>query len=265
MPTQVHTERVNAKLRAIGNVLRRPLREIVDLGGHIAAIECARTSQPFGTGSAAQEKGLIAVRRDIAKVYKTPGDAYDDISDPKAQKVFWYLLKRGNISGAQEIINLHGNTLRGVPLKPFDDGAAHKAARDKTTGRVYYKRPAMIVTNPKALADYSKMRQKNVGFGKGGWVDAARQVGSGSTRGLKEKGADITANWITRKASGLGKVFPGGPDENPNIRVQSTVRYADHILEGGAREKAKQIARHKMVENLRIAVKAEMKNLRTAA
>jgi hypothetical protein len=251
-----------SKIHALGNVLHRPMRDVLDSGARVVAVQCARTAQPFGTGADAQNAGEKAVARDISKVYATPGKAYEDIAQ-RYKGAFWKAYKDGDIGRAQDILDANGSRLRGVPLESFDGGTAHKSARNAKTGRVRQSRPSMIVTNPKALAKYVEEEQKHVGTGIGGWADVVRAIG-GAPRGLREEG-DITANWITRRAHGYGKAFQGGTDEHPNIRIENTVTYAANILNGTALAAAVRIGRERMIKNLQIAVRAETAKLRSAA
>ncbi len=260
--SSVNINRAELKLKAIAEVLHRPLRDVLESGARVVAIQCARTAQPFGTGNEAQQSGKKAVLRDILTVYALARDAYEDISLIGAKKSFWRAYKAGEFDVAERFLNDFGRNLQGVPLEKFDDGAAHKSARSNTTGRVPKGKPKMVVTNPNALFRYIEKVQKNVGFGKGGFADIARALGK-NPRGLRQEG-DITANWITRH-TGFGKFHAGGTDDNPSIVIENSVPYADHILTGGARSDALRIGRERMLENLSIAVKAEMKTLRSAA
>jgi len=264
MATRVSYERAVNKIRALGNVLHRPLRDVLDSGARVAAIQFARTSQPFGTGNDAKQKGEKAVTGDIYRVYAIPGNAWADISNTRARAAFWKSYKAGEIEVAQRILDDFGGRLRGVPMERFDGGAAHRSARSSSSGRVSISRPKMIVTDPRALERYVQKVKGDVGTGKAAWADVARQI-SGSIRGLRTEG-DITANWITRKSGlGYGRVSRSGSDENPVITIQSRIPYASHILSGTALSEAKAIARRRMIENLQHAVKAETRNLRTAA
>jgi hypothetical protein len=123
-------------------------------------------------------------------------------------------------------------------------------------------RPLQVVTDPDRLSRYIAEVQKNVGFGKGGFADIARALGK-APRGLREDG-DITANWITRH-TGFGKAFHSGTDENPIVRIRNMVPYATEILHGSALNEAKRIGHERILENLRIAVVAEIKKLKSAA
>jgi len=263
MATRVSYEKAIAKVRALGNVLHRPLRDVLDSGARVTATQMAHDAQPFGVGRDAQIRGQKAVTKDIYKVYTTISKASEDISSPRYRSAFWAKYKAGDIAGAQEIINKYGSHLRGVPIGEFSGGFAHIAARNTTTGRVNLTRPLLIVTNWKALEKYVEEERSHVGTGKGGFADIVRAIGGTIRSGTREEG-EITASWITtkRKGGGYGSAVHGGTDENPTIRITNRIPYADQILSGSALSEAKRIGRERMILNLQDAVKAETAKLR---
>jgi hypothetical protein len=266
MSTTVNYSGAERKLQAIITVLHRPMRDVLDSAARVMATQMARSAQPFGTGADALQKGKAAVARDILKVYWTPSRAFTSIPETRKAKAFWAAYSNRDYDGAQAILAESASPVTDVPLEQFDDGEAHKANRERRSGggrgMVHLSRPVMIVTNPRALAKYIESVQRNVGFGKGGFADIARALGA-APRGLKEDG-DITASWITHH-KGFGKAYHGGTDTEPTIRILNTVGYASEILNGSALTQAKEIAHHRMIENLTTAVKAELKKLRAAA
>jgi hypothetical protein len=253
------------KLQAITNVLHRPLRDVLDSGARVMATQMARSAQPFGTGADALQKGRSAVARDILKVYWTPSRAFASIPETRKAKAFWAAYSHGDFEGASAILAESASPVSSVPFEDFDDGEAHRANRERRSGggrgMVHISRPVMIVTNPKALAKYIEKVQKNVGFGKGGFADIARALGA-APRGLRQED-DITATWITHHR-GFGKAYHGGSDLEPTVRIVNSVNYASEILNGAALTKAKEIAHHRIIENLKHAVKAELKKLQNA-
>ncbi|MEN3369939.1 MAG: hypothetical protein V7609_2082 [Verrucomicrobiota bacterium] len=251
-----------AKIRAIGTVVQGPMRESLGQFGRLVAISCAKSTQPFGTGAAARDAGRNRVAADIYKVYTTPGKAYADIANEKAAKAFWWALQNGKLDKAIGILRRDGNRLRNMPFERFDGGTLHMTKRNSRTGRVpNSQRPLMIVRNPRQLEAYIKKRQANVGFGKSAWSDIARELGS--IRGLRETG-DITANWITRNG-GRGTIQWLGSKEAPLLRLTSRVSYGGRILPERDRQIAVSIARNRLVQSLRAAVRAETRKLRHAA
>lgn len=255
-------EHTRSKILAIGKVLQQPMRDLLTREARLVAISCAKSTQPYGSGSDARDSGLKAVNRDIRRVYATTGKAFADIANVGAAKGFWKAIQKGNIAKAQAILDANGRILRGVPIQSFDGGGAHKSARNTKTGRVSQKRPGMIVLKTKALDAYVAAKQKFVGFGKSAWANIARQLGG--IRGLKAEGSEITANWISRN-QGKGTVDWSGDANNPIVTLTSRVRYASQILSETERRQAVAIARGRLVKNLAIAVQAEMRKLPSAA
>ena len=251
---------------AFANVLKRPLRDVLESAARVYALECARESVPFGTGSDAKQSGEGAVKRDILRIYASLGQAYEDISPPRMQGAFWIKVKSGHWDEAQRILDEFGQTLKGVPIRSrWDGGIAHRTNQDNR-GHVRSRRPAVIMADQRALDSYVKREQAEVGKGKGAWVDVVRQLG-GRVRGLRESG-DITANWITRKGKGMGRAYQTGTDQNPKLRIENRVRsnksiaYASNITDSATINSAKVIAQNRMIRNLEIAVKAETARLR---
>jgi hypothetical protein len=250
-----------ARIRSIGVVVQRPMRETLTQWGRLAAISCAKSTQPYGSGEAARDAGRNRVKADIYKVYATPGKAYADILNKKQAAAFWWCLKNGKPERALGILRKDGKSLRSVPFERFDGGLEHMKQRNARTGRVGTLRtPLAIITNPKQLETYVKKRQANVGFGKSAWSDLARQLGS--IRGLKDAG-DIGAGWITRNG-GKGNIEWMGSKEAPLLRLTSLVRYSGLILTEPARREAIRIARERLGKSLEMAVRAETRKLRSS-
>ena len=257
----VGLDRARAKIVALGQVVRQQGRPLLAREGRLVAVRLANSSQPFGSGSAARDAGRHRVAADIYKVYATVGKAYADIENPKMAKAFWRALQHGQIARAQAILNEFGRSLRGVPLQRFDRGNKHAGHRDPRTGRVRLTTPLAVITDPPALKSYISREQDDVGYGKSGWANVARQLGG--IRGLRA-GADITANWITRQ-DGRGLVQWSGGDNNPVVTLTSLVRYAAQILSPGEREKAIAIARANLIKDLQTRMRYEAAALARAA
>jgi hypothetical protein len=102
---------------------------------------------------------------DIRRAYKKPSDVYAAIvsnASKGAANEFWSHIKMKNWGEAQKIIN---RVLPGHLLMPFDDGAAHRAARKR--GRVpkgFIPRGTDILRDVKDLDSYIMRKIKNVGL-----------------------------------------------------------------------------------------------------
>ena len=260
----VGLDQASAKIRALGNVLQRPLTTILASEARVTAVSFARSSQPYGNDNSSLQRGLNRVSADIYKVFATPGKAFKDIAQrhPLKAQSFWKALEAGKVAQAQAILDKFGSSLRGVPIGRLD-AETHRANRDSETGRVILKRPAAIVRNVAALSIYIKSRQQNVGLGKGGWADVARLLGS--IRGVKADG--IGSGWITgAKSQGKGRVdWTDLNGTTPRVKLTSTIDYADQILLQAERDIATRIARGRILKSLQVAIRKETSKLRRAA
>ncbi len=264
MATRVSYERATAKIRALGNVLKRPLRDVLDSGAKVLSISLAKSTQPSrgeGTGAESLAIGEKALTRDIWRVYGGASKAWQAIGNSRLKGAFWRHYKAGHFSKAEDVARDAG-----LDVGNFDGGAKHRAARRTRRPIILQHRPSYFCIRPaeiRKIEAYVKLMKREVGKAKGAWADVSRALGA-NPRGLRTTG-DITASWITGKGHGYGKFFRGGSDQNPSIRITSSVDYARQVLSTGAENYAKGIARHRMIENLQHAVKAETKNLRAAA
>lgn len=266
---KTNTTRLKAKLRNMSRNVHRTAPEVLESEGRIAAISLAKSTQPFGTGGDAKDMGERAVSRDIKKVYVTVGDVFASLptlgEGDAAQ--FWKLIRLGKYNVAQQILSQSGSRYGKVPIGKFDGGALHHQARNARTGRVSQKDPSLIVTNGSALIAYGKSKVNMVGTGKSAWASIARQLGG--ARGLRAPKLaggerDITATWILHKG-GQGHITRNyGDGSRPVLTLTSTVRYADNILSQAARNNAIRIARGRIIKQIEIAAKYEMRQARAA-
>jgi hypothetical protein len=169
------------KLRAAPHLLRQTLsaelekqgRLLVSSSGKVRGI--VQATPPYNleenTGTrAAKEAGNVAVRRDIYRVYGSPGKLYFLIKDKDVRTAARYfrLLKAGRMGEASKVAQEAVNHR----LRPFDGGRAHKARRDRR-GRVRGMKQSIYVHDEAALSAYISMRQKRVGMLAASLVDAA--------------------------------------------------------------------------------------------
>jgi len=94
------------------------------------------------------------------------------------------------------------------------------------------KKPAQIVTSPKALDSYIAKIQKHVGFAKGSWINAAKAIG-GRVRGA--------AQWTTRhkQSPGTATVKTG---EKPAVTLVNKLDYIEQVTTATGIEIALRVA-----------------------
>lgn len=200
------TERLLATLRqypaaqraALGPALQRRARAIISSTGGkyntlvnvtppYKADEKGRASTPT------RQRGENAVRRDIRRVYGTPGALYKLIKekDPARAAQFWKLVTSRQIPAANDVARF----VTGQELLPFDGGTAHLGARNRR-GRVREKQAILLYTaDRRAVERYIARRQKNVG------LLASTMVTAGEPRLGKVNGVPA---WVRRHAGPWG-------------------------------------------------------------
>jgi hypothetical protein len=256
---------LRSKLKSIRPALQKVTPDIVQRSARLAAVSCAISTQPYGSGIDAKTLGETAVARDIRKVYGTVGEIFGMIRiiNPNQAEAFWACIVAGNITKAQGI---YRSTLsRGMqinaPWGKFDGGTLHKSAR-KSRGHVaIHQGKLLIVTNPKALSRYIARHKNMVGFAKGAWAQIAKQLGG--IRGLRSHASieddskDITASWILRHRNAPNRIQRHEGETKTWILITSLVEYADDTLPIGERKNAERIARERLKKNIMIAARYE--------
>jgi hypothetical protein len=186
-------------------------------------VSLATSAQPYGLDEGARKAGEVATASDIRRCYATPGQVFEAFPDKFKAASFWKAIKAGNFAGAQKIMQRFCPRFHNKEIKPFDDGAAHRANRNNR-GRVSKNQePVFVVQTTRDLNAYVQDEVDRVGEGKAGWGACAKALGG--ARGLPQ--------WVTRHA---GKLSLGLVEENqsnpqrPFIRMTNQVPYAKNIL-----------------------------------
>jgi hypothetical protein len=219
--------------------LRRAGREI--------AISLATSTAPYGTNNSAKQLGEAAVRRDIARVYVPSGKVFSSFPNQKQGAAFWAAITARNYAKAQNIMDAYHPIYRRIPIRPFDGGAAHQAARKN--GKVSVKqRPVMVTQRDRNLLSYINKEVEHVGEAKAGWAACAKILGS--TRGLPQ--------WVTRHA---GKLSGGAVVENyagnvKTITLQNQVRYAQDALSASEKQVALRLGFDRLLRGIVAAERA---------
>lgn len=168
------------------------------------------------------------VMGDVSRAYATMSKIYLDIKsrDPQGAEAFWYFQKIGKYSVAQKIMEADSPSYSDLKIKPFDGGAAHKAARGARGHVPRNTRPAFVIreSGKKSKLDrYIAQKQANVGMVKAGWVAVWRDLG---------RVRDVP-QWVRRiKGDTLGraeKQLQGQASQH--IMIHNMVRHADEAID----------------------------------
>jgi hypothetical protein len=172
-----------AKLRRVPGLLEAELKPKIEAQAKGFIRDIIKITPPASegvSGPAARKQGEAAVSGDIARIYATPGAAYEAIHaiDPVAADGFWKLYREGDFIAAGKILRaLGGREFSAVTsFSSFDGGTMHRRFRKR--GRVQGSRVMQVVTNPRELNAYRKKRVGRVGTLAAGFLPAANKLGA---------------------------------------------------------------------------------------
>jgi hypothetical protein len=248
MPITVKTfdpATTNRKLQARSRGFSLSIEEELERVGRLISVSLATSAQPYGIDTGAQDKGEGATASDIRRCYATPGNVFEDFTNEGQAAAFWKAIKAGNFLRAQKLMQSHAPSFANKEIKPFDGGAAHRAARN-SRGRVSQNQePVFVVQTTRDLTAYVKTEVSHVGEGKAGWATCAKILGG--MRGLP--------HWVTRHAGKLSSGFVG-KDYRANVkivRLENRVAYAQNLLSQGDKAQAVAIGVGRLTRAILIA------------
>jgi hypothetical protein len=237
-----HRSDVEQYFREKGFNMKNSLPGLMRQAGRLCAVSLAFQTQPFGNDEKAEALGKVATYSQIYRVYATPGKAFDDIQNPKAQAGFWKAVKASAWDRAKKILNRSGSALKTTAIDNFDGGAAHRQLRNNRGRIPTSQKPVMIVRNPSALKTYVASETDKVGQGKGGWATCARILGG--VRGIPR--------WVTKHNS-PGQVIENYGTDRTTITLINQVPYASEILSASQKAEAVNIASDRLFKSIQIA------------
>lgn len=222
---------VNRALSRWASVSGKDITVEVQHSGRRVAANLAYRTQPFGNSSTQQAVGQTAVRRDIYRVFATPGMLFEQVEEKSNGGLagyFYKLCRERKIGPVRKLLASLGISL---DIGQTPKRQHHKSARNGR-GRVPAgSAPRQLVLGGKngdALERYVTKIQKRVGWAAAGWSACALALGS--TRGI--------VKWKKRGRKGPGTVVRRGGSQRPTVHLINSAPYISTILPPGEREKA---------------------------
>lgn len=223
---------VNASLRRFAQVSKKEITPLVRQSARRVAVNLAFRTQPYGQSSRSEALGKVAVRRDILRVYATPGMLYEMVEDragkPGVANYFYGLCKNGKWPQARKLLQSLGIV---VQVRQTVDRSHHRSARD-ARGRVPAgTEPRQLVgggKNGDSLERYIDQVQLRVGWSAAGWSAAAMELGG--TRGIPK--------WKKKGRKGPGHAVSSGGEQRPTHYLVNTTPWIHAVLSRGDISKA---------------------------
>jgi hypothetical protein len=259
MPITVNADNIKNVMEQYAVMTGKGIPELVRSNARLCAVELANRTQPFsvgkGGGASAKLAGEKRTGNDIEKVIKTRDRLDEIISKTKSDSLRAYYEKLAASNRWTELKDIFQKV--GFGAIEFISGpsirTAHKSNRSKNTGRTYNK-PATLYIATSGLPAYIKEVVKRVGLSKSGWAECARQIG-----GVKgDAGRGIPA-FAKRHKGGFGAVTEFINGANTSFTMSNSIPWLDKICPQSQQRAALTIAKTKMIEQMRRAIKAASK------
>lgn len=213
---------LDSSIQKLADAAGSTVREVLPAQMRLFASDLAMNTRPVGKTASAADSGRINVEKRIRWVYCSVG-MMADLLEPYGERVkkgFIARVKKKEYAGAARMLNdIFPST---YTIGEFDGGTLHK---DQQFTRKVTKR--LVVTNYSKVEAYIREKKKLVGFAKGGFAAAARQLGG--TRGIP--------GFASRQnAPGTGGVT--GDGKTLTVTMTNDVRYIKNALDAHGEARA---------------------------
>jgi hypothetical protein len=215
---------LNRALQRLADASSLTVREVIPAQARLFAADLAFNTRPLGKTGESQKEGMKRVASRIYGVYPPPGaivNALKEINENLA-KGFVRLCARRKFSQAANILNKHLSGGVQYSVGAFDDGKLH---RDQKNSKKV--RRALVCPGYTRVEAYLKREQRLVGYAKGGFATAARDLGG--VRGIP--------GYATRQgAPGKGSVTES--KDGITVTLENKVKYIRHALDSHGETRA---------------------------
>lgn len=259
MPITVNADNLKSVMEQYATITGKGIPDLMRANARLCAVELANRTQPFsvekGGGSSAKTAGETRTANDIGKIIKTRDRLNEIFDKTQSDSLRTSLEKLAASSRWAELRTVLQKV--GFGAVEFISGqgirTAHRANRSKNTGRAFNK-PSTLYIAPSGLPAYIKEAVKRVGLSKSGWAECARQIG-----GVKgDAGRGIPA-FAKRHNAGFGKVTESINGANTSFTMSNSIPWADKVCRPTEQRTALTMAKTKMIEQMRRAIKAASK------
>lgn len=224
---------LDSAIQRLADASGATVKEVLPSQMRLFAADLAFNTRPLGRTTASQKKGHELVEKRILQVYPSVGMMAEILASngESAKGRFISYIKKKKYSSAAAMLN---DTLSSnYSVGNFDGGKLHQ--EQQFSKRVNNR---LVVIDHKKVTSYITAKKKLVGFAKGGFATAARQLGG--VRGIP--------GFATRQNSpGTGSVT--GDGKTLTITLTNQVKYIEHALDAHGEQRAID-HRNKMITEL---------------
>jgi hypothetical protein len=218
------------------------VKEVLPSQMRLYAADLAFNTRPIGKSPKDAEAGRNRVATRVGAVYKPVGTAYDWLKrkEVRLARAFSRMVTEKRFTDAADLLNKHTAAAVRYHVGMFDDGKLHRKQGDSK--RVT---ECLITVDLRKAERYLKDTQKKVGFAKGGFATAARELGG--VRGIP--------GFATRQ-NAPGRGYIRGEGAKFEVILENHVDYIDKALDRAGEERA---AQHR-AKSINITLRRTMDN-----
>lgn len=208
--TSASANELNKAIQRMADASGETVKDTLTKHARLLCVDFAANTRPLEKGKGGKQKGEDNIKKKILSIYVSKAVAWELLETHKKGYggTFYAMIKKGDLAQAAQFLKKYSR--KSFEVGNFDGGALHRqlAFKGRTTKR-------MVVLDFPEVNRYVALIQKRVGYAKGGFASAARQLGG--TRGIP--------GFATRHpAPGQGRVE--GDGKSLTVTVENRVKYA---------------------------------------
>lgn len=262
MPITINADNLTSVLLQYTTLTGKGIPELMRSNARLCAVELANRTQPFSVGKAseagakAKTAGETRTANDIGKVIKSKSRLDEMFAATQSDKLRANLSKlaaSGRWDDLKSVFQKLGFGAIEFVSNAESFNAAHKYNRNRSTGHTFKKADKLYIATS-GLPAYIKEIVKRVGLSKSGWAECARQLG-----GVKGDGARGIPAFAKRHNKGYGKVTESISGAKTSFTLINTIPWAEKVCRPSEQRTALTMAKTKMIEQMRRAIKAAAK------
>jgi hypothetical protein len=262
MPITVNADNLTSVLLQYATLTGKGIPDLMRSNARLCAVELANRTQPFSVGKVkeagaeAKTAGDTRTANDIGKVIKTKSRLDEILANTQSEKLRASLVSLATSGRWQALSDIFQKIGFGAIEFITDTQAfkaAHKYNRSRSTGQTFKKADKLYIA-PSGLPAYIDAVVKRVGLSKSGWAECARQIG-----GVKGDAARGIPAFAKRHKAGYGKVSETIAGAKTSFTLTNTLPWADKVCRPSEQRTALTMAKTKMIEQMRRAIKAAAK------
>lgn len=217
---------MNKALESLALASKKTLREVIPPQARLFCADLAANTRPYGKDAAGQKIGQDRVDSRIRSVYLSVGGAVETLKRDAGEKIakqFQRYLRKREYAACARVFNDNCKLRTRYKVGPFDGGALHRSQKDQKKVS-----QGLIVDGAFSKVEaYIRDTKKKVGFAKGGFATAARELGG--VRGIP--------GYVTRQNSpGRGVIQESG--DSLSVTIENNVTYIKYAYDAAGEARA---------------------------